>query len=91
MKPSIQEVIYLKAESNYTIFYLQNGKKHVSGFTLKHHAQKEELTNFVRVNRAYLLNPNYIVNIGKEGKATAVLMADGTKTLVSRRRTPFAS
>jgi two-component system LytT family response regulator len=83
------EIVYLKAESNYTIFIFKNGKKAISGFTLKHHQNKVELNGFLRVNRAYLLNPIYIETLKKEGETTMICMSDGTKTRVSRRRKPL--
>jgi two-component system LytT family response regulator len=85
----INEVVYLKAESNYTVFYFENGRKYVSGYTLKHNAEKLNLIEFHRVNRAYLLNPKFIETIEVDGRITTVLMSNGTKTNVSRRRTPF--
>jgi DNA-binding LytR/AlgR family response regulator len=80
------DIVYLKADANYTIFNFKNGKKEISGFTLKHHQEKHELTGFLRVNRAYLLNPKYISEYKVEGKTTLICMSDGTKTRVSRRR-----
>lgn len=85
------EIIHLKAESNYTIFTLYNGKKAVSGFTLKHHQSKHELNGFLRVNRAYLLNPSFITEFKIEGGTTLVSMSDGTETRVSRRRKAWLS
>ncbi len=84
---SFNDVIYLKAESNYTIFYFENGKKYISGYTLKYHQKKIELNGFYRVNRAYLLNPKYIAKISREGNLTSISMINGTKTRISRRRT----
>jgi DNA-binding LytR/AlgR family response regulator len=86
-----REIVYLKAESNYTIFIFENGQKAVSGFTLKHHQNKNELNGFLRVNRAYLLNPSFIAELKTEGGATLVSMSDGTRMRVSRRRKPSFS
>ncbi|WP_304233751.1 LytTR family DNA-binding domain-containing protein [Jiulongibacter sediminis] len=80
------EIIYLKADSNYTIFQFTNGEKDISGFTLKHHQEKPELKGFLRVNRAYLLNPKYIDRIIKQDSTFDIRLSDGTKTKVSRRR-----
>ncbi|MGR3808891.1 LytTR family transcriptional regulator DNA-binding domain-containing protein [Jiulongibacter sp. NS-SX5] len=80
------EIMYLKADSNYTIFQFSDGKKDISGFTLKHHQQKEELSGFLRVNRAYLLNPLYIDKLIKKDSKVAIRLSDGTKTKISRRR-----
>lgn len=83
-----KEIIYLKAESNYTVFNFDNGTKAISGFTLKHHQNKNELNGFLRVNRAYLLNPTYIAELKSEGSSTLVRMTDGMRTRISRRRKP---
>ncbi|WP_341225875.1 LytTR family DNA-binding domain-containing protein [uncultured Arcticibacterium sp.] len=81
-----EEVLYLKADTNYTVYNLNNGKKVVSGFTLKIHEERSEYNHFLRINRAYLLNPKFIKEVVSEGANKAVLLVDGTLAKVSRRR-----
>lgn len=82
--PQSQEIAYLKADINYTIFYLQNGRKFVSSTTLKQH--QAQLMSFLRVNKSHLLNPDFIKSISKEGKKATVKLIDGSEVQVSRRK-----
>lgn len=81
-----EKLMYLKADSNYTYMHFKDGKMAVSGFTLKHHQCKSELAGFIRVNRAYLLNPRFIIKYHKIGAHIEIIMSDGTQTRVSKRR-----
>jgi DNA-binding LytR/AlgR family response regulator len=84
--PNSHEIIYLEADINYTIFYLEDGQKMVSSFTLKRHAAKEYLQHFVRINKSYLLNPMHIAGLHREGKIVNIRMSDGRQLPVSRRK-----
>lgn len=81
-----EEVLYLKADTNYTVYSLNNGKKVISGFTLKRHEERDEFNHFLRISRAYLLNPKFIKEVVSEGANKVVLLMDGTMARVSRRR-----
>ena len=81
-----QDIAYLEANINYTIFHLCDGKKVISGFTLKRHAAAENLSQFLRVHKSYLLNPEYVNGIEREGSKAVVTMQDGTELQVSRRK-----
>lgn len=41
---------------------------------------------FLRVNKSYLLNPDFINNISKEGNKVSVILKNGTQINVSRRK-----
>lgn len=85
-KIDANKLLYLKADSNYTELHFLDGRSILSGFTLKHHELKEELADFIRVNRAYLLNPKYIRKFTKRGDSIDIIMTDGTETKMSKRR-----
>lgn len=84
--PSTESIAYLEADINYTIFHLKDGKKVVTSFTLKKYEKNSYLQGFLRVHKSFLLNPDFIETIEKEGKKATVNMQDGTKVRVSRRR-----
>jgi DNA-binding LytR/AlgR family response regulator len=79
------EIILLKGISNYTEFYLSNGKREISSFTLKHH-QQAGFSHFIRVSKSHLLNPKYIKEIHSVGLEKEVELRDGDRVKVSRRR-----
>jgi two-component system, LytTR family, response regulator len=84
------EIVLLKADSNYTIFFLANGKQHVSSYNLKKHEENIELQNFIRINRGHLINPKHIISTDTNDKVTSVRMSNGMETKVARRRSLFA-
>ncbi len=79
-------IICLKADINYTIFHLKDGKKVVSSFTLKRFVERPEFSHYLRVNRGTLLNPDCIKNIIIDGKVKTVCLENGQLFSVSRRR-----
>jgi DNA-binding LytR/AlgR family response regulator len=84
--PLHTSILYLEADINYTIFHLIDGKKIISSFTLKKYEQKQELGAFLRVNKSYLLNPDFIKNCQKNGKKTSIELSNGKVVQVSRRK-----
>lgn len=54
------EIIYLKAESNYTYIHLYNGKKLVASKTLKYLHSQMPNNLFVRVHHSFVVNKDQI-------------------------------
>jgi DNA-binding LytR/AlgR family response regulator len=80
----LQEVIMLRGEVNYTTFCMKNGKTIMIAHTLKYFEDKLNEYGFLRVHRAFLVNPKYILkydSVGHTIKMDCNLMAQ-----VSRRR-----
>lgn len=84
--PEHNEITYLEADINYTIFHLKDGKKMVSSFTLKKYESDSRLAGFLRVHKSFLLNPNAIIEYKQEGKKATVKLSNGKKVQVSRRK-----
>lgn len=82
--PSPQDILFLRGDINYTEFHLVNGKKVVSSTTLLRH--QEKLDGFLRVSRKYLVNPKYITEIENRQGVRQVLMLNGERIAVARRR-----
>ena len=82
--PSPQDILFLRGDINYTEFHLVNGKKVVSSTTLLRH--QEKLAGFLRVSRKYLVNPEYITEIENRHGVRKVLMQNGERIAVARRR-----
>lgn len=82
----LNEILFLKANSNYTEFHSLDGKKELSPRTLKHHQSSLTLKHFLRVNNSFLLNPSYINSISRRKRVPIVHLVDGTEVRVSRRR-----
>lgn len=83
---SPNEIIFLKADSNYTEFHLLGGETKLSPRTLKHHQNNLLMRHFVRVSNSFLLNPSYIDSVSRRRAVSVVRLTDGTEVIVSRRR-----
>jgi two-component system LytT family response regulator len=84
--PLVEDIIYLKADSNYTLFYLQNGQVFISSKTLKQTHLEHQFNLFLRVHKSYLLNPDFIDSILKDSNKLTIILKNGTKINVSRRK-----
>ncbi len=82
--PESHEILFLRGDINYTEFHLVNGKKIVSSATLLRH--QEKLDGFLRVSRRHLVNPKYIAQIESYKGVKQVLMFNGERISVARRR-----
>ncbi len=81
----IKDIIRCEAESNYTRFYLNTGKKVLVTRTLKEFEEYLTPLNFFRVHQSHLVNLKYVDQYIK-GDGGSVIMIDGAEVEVSRRR-----
>lgn len=79
-----KDIVYLEADSNYTIFHLMNGGKIVASKTMGEF--EPQLTqNFFRIHKSFNINLNHVSEyVKKDGNS--VLMSDGALLPVSRRK-----
>ncbi len=80
----LQEVIMLRGEVNFTIFCMRNGKKIMVAHTLKYFEELLNKHGFLRVHRAFLVNPEYILNYDEVSHT--IEMGSNFIAQVSRRR-----
>ena len=83
-KVLINDVILLKGDINYTTIYLQNGKEKVVPHSLKYFEPFLETHGFLRVHRAFMINPNYIKEYNQDEET--LTMTNGHEANISRRR-----
>ncbi|GGH41390.1 LytR family transcriptional regulator [Mangrovimonas yunxiaonensis] len=76
------QILYCKADDNYTEIYLTNNTKKVVSKTLKHIEETLKDYTFSRVHKSYLVNVNEIVKYVK-GKGGSVILSNGKEVLVS--------
>lgn len=65
----IADILYLKADNNYTWFYLKNGQVKLASLTLSVYASKAP--ELIRIHKSFLVNPDYIHNLYKPTKRIA--------------------
>ncbi len=75
-------ILFCKADDNYTEIYLKENKKKLVSKTLKYIEESLTGNNFVRVHKSYLVNVNEIVKYLK-GKGGSVILTNGKEIMVS--------
>ena len=78
---NVTDILFCKADDNYTEIYLTNSKKLVSK-TLKHIQESLQSYAFARIHKSYLVNVNAIVKY-KKGKGGSVILTNGKEVMVS--------
>jgi len=76
------DILYCKADDNYTEIYLNNNKKKLVSKTLKYFEDILRDTSFARVHKSYLVNVNEVVKYVK-GKGGSVVLTNGKEIIVS--------
>jgi DNA-binding LytR/AlgR family response regulator len=78
------EIVMLQGFVNYSLVYLTDGSKIMIARTLKHFEGKLLPEGFIRVHRAYLINPEYLCNYNNRNRS--IVMKNGLEVEVARRR-----
>lgn len=78
---NVSDILFCKADDNYTEIYLENKKLLVSK-TLKYFEEALAGFPFARIHKSYLVNVNEVVKY-KKGKGGSVVISDGRELLVS--------
>lgn len=78
---NIEEILYCKADDNYTEIFLENKKILVSK-TLKYFEEALSDFPFARVHKSYLVNVNEVVKY-RRGKGGSVIISNGKELMVS--------
>ncbi|WP_298508687.1 LytTR family DNA-binding domain-containing protein [uncultured Kordia sp.] len=78
---NVAEIVYCKADDNYTEIYINDSKIVVSK-TLKYFEEALSQYPFARVHKSYLVNVNAVVKYRK-GKGGSVVLNNGKEVLVS--------
>ncbi|MBD3864561.1 MAG: two-component system LytT family response regulator [Olleya marilimosa] len=77
-----KDILYCKADDNYTEIYLNNNKKKVVSKTLKYFEDALTPSGFARVHKSYLINVAEVVKYVK-GKGGSVILSNGQEIMVS--------
>jgi two-component system LytT family response regulator len=85
------EILYCKADRNYTEFYLQDGRVIISSRTLLFYEQLLDPAIFFRVHLSFIINTKHVKTFVK-GRSGSVVMTNGYEIdVASRRMALFAS
>ncbi len=80
-----KDISHLEAISNYTIFYLNNGKKLLVSRTMKVFLPKLDAEIFVRIHKSFVINLSYLSQFDVRDEMF-VQLRDGSKISISRRK-----
>ena len=80
----IDDILRLEADRSYTHIHLVNKKPFIASKTLKHFEEMLDEFKFIRTHKSHLVNPKHITRISNDNGF--VLLSDGTKVEVSRRK-----
>ncbi|SKB72281.1 LytR/AlgR family response regulator transcription factor [Dyadobacter psychrophilus] len=81
---TLDEILRLEADKNYTSIHLVGKRPFVSSKTLKHFDEMLGDFNFIRTHKSHLVNSRYIKQVAHNNQY--VLLADGSQVEVSRRK-----
>ncbi|WP_298341651.1 LytTR family DNA-binding domain-containing protein [uncultured Algibacter sp.] len=76
------DILYCKADDNYTEIYLNTSKKKIVSKTLKYFEEALTDSGFARIHKSYLVNVNEVVKYVK-GKGGSVVLSNGKQVMVS--------
>lgn len=80
------DIIRCEAVGNYTRFYIKEKKPLITSRTLKDYEDILTEQKFLRVHRAHLINPKWVVSYTRDHE---LKMTDGSVVQVSRRKWDF--
>ncbi|MES1225049.1 MAG: LytTR family DNA-binding domain-containing protein [Bacteroidota bacterium] len=81
---SLKEIVYCRANGNYTEFHLTGKKQLLSSYTLKQYHELLEGQNFFRAHRSFLINLSY-VKMYRRGEGGTIVMSDDSEIELSRQ------
>lgn len=84
----VEDIIRCESDSNYTMFYLKEGKKILVSRTLKEFAEMLKSSGFLRVHQSHLININHIDRYDK-AEGGAMIMKDNSDIPISHDRKAF--
>jgi two-component system LytT family response regulator len=81
---TLNEILRLEADRNYTLIHLIGKRPFLASKTLKHFEEMLEEFKFIRTHKSHLVNPQHITRLTHNNEF--VLLSDGSKVEISRRK-----
>ena len=82
---SVDDVLFLQGEGNYTFLYTRDRKRYLVSKTLRDFEKILDDSQFLRIHKSYMINLAYVQQ-SLYGKDRVVRLADGREIAISRRR-----
>ncbi len=84
VKVLINNVVLVKGDINYSIFCMIDGQEKLVAHSIKFFENHLEKHGFLRVHRAFMINPNYVKTYNSEQEV--LTMSNGLIANISRRK-----
>lgn len=81
---ALADIVYMEADSNYTIFHLQNAQKFVSSKTMGEF-EPGLSEQFFRIHKSFIINLEQVAEYSKK-EGNNVIMKEGSMLPIARRR-----
>ena len=81
---TLENIILFEGVQNYTMIHYNDGNTHLSAYTLLRY--EERAHDFIRVGRKYLVNKKFIAKINISDMTPHILMQNGNKIIIPRRK-----
>lgn len=81
---TLDEILRLEADRNYTLIHLVGKRPFLASKTLKHFEEMLQEFNFIRTHKSHLVNPRHITRLTHNNEF--VLLSDGSRVEISRRK-----
>lgn len=81
----VQDIMYIEADSNYSVLYLKSEEVIVATKSLKEFEEILQVSSFARIHKSIILNLNYLKNYSNSN-GLCVKLNNNTELPVSRRR-----
>jgi two-component system LytT family response regulator len=81
---TLDEILRLEADRNYTLIHLIGKRPFLASKTLKHFEEMLEEFKFIRTHKSHLVNPKHVTRLTHNNEF--VLLSDGSKVEISRRK-----
>lgn len=81
-----ENICYLESSINYTLFFLKDGRRVVSGYNIKVFEALFQDQAFIKINRSKLVNVAFIRRTSVNDNIYSVQLANGEEIKISRRR-----
>ena len=81
---TLDEILRLEADRNYTSIHLVGKRPFVASKTLKHFEEMLDGFGFIRTHKSHLVNPKHITRLGHSNEF--IILTDGSKVEISRRK-----
>jgi|GEM_PF-5764588 len=63
---NVKDIVYVKAESNYSTLYTTDGRSHLTSRTLKHWESLINSSYFIRIHKSFMANKFHVTSISIE-------------------------